>query len=107
METEERVGDVAARRSIHHKPAAARHEKGEERRTTPLPRRYPHLTGPKHHGDQAKVGGVKDVLATPAQDELADNRDDSRQYGQGEGIGTQQQTQGETRDEGTVWLVGR
>src|SRR5207249_95602 len=81
--------------------------KGEERGTAPLSWGYPHLAGPEHHGNKAKVSRVKEVLTAPAYDELADNREDGSEHGEGEGIGTQEQAQGEARDEGTAWIVGR
>ena len=107
MEGEKRIGDIAARSSIHHQPTAARHKKGKECGTAPLPWGHPHLSSPKHHGNEAEVGGIKDMLTTPAYDELADNCDDGSQHGKGEGIRTQEQAQGETRDESTAWIVGR
>jgi hypothetical protein len=107
MTGEKRVGDIAACRSIHHQPTAACHEKGKECGTAPLSRGHPHLTGPEHHGNEAKVGRVKEVLTAPAYDEFADNRYNCGQHDEGEGISAQEQAQGETRDEGTAWIIGR
>src|SRR5438132_10859391 len=69
MTGEKRIGDIAARGAIHHQPTAARHAKGKERGTAPLPWGHPHLAGPEHHGNKAKVGRVKEELTAPAYDE--------------------------------------
>ena len=97
VEGDERVGDVAARRAVDDQAAEARHQEREERHRSPLPRRHPDLIGQQQHRDDAAVGGIEDVLAAEADDELAGDGDDGRQDRQVGPVGAEQQAQRQAR----------
>ena len=88
------------------RPPDRGHQQREERHRSPLPRRDPDAIAEQQHGDQAAVGGIEDVFAAKADDELAGDGDDRGEQRQSRVVGAQQQAEREARDERAL-PVGR
>ncbi len=106
VDAQERHGDVRAGGPLHDEAAGAGQEKPPERRLPPLPRRDPGVSRREDRHDDSEIGGVEDVLAAPAQEELA--RDGCRrgEHGERRGVGSKEEAEREPRNQGALGLEG-
>ena len=84
---------------VDDEPARAGEQESEEGRVAPLRRGDPGVARREHRRHDAEVRRVEDVLASPAQQELARDGGGGGERGEQRGVGAQQQAQRQPRDQ--------
>jgi hypothetical protein len=98
---------VAPGCAVHDQPASRGQDEPEHGRAAPLAGRDPYLAREQHHRHQREVGRVEDMLAPDPQDELARDGDGRGDDHQVEGIGPEQETEREPRDQSALRVEDR
>jgi hypothetical protein len=99
VKRDERDGHIASRRAVHHETPEARHQKREKGYVPPLAGRHPDLLRQQHHGQDAEVRRVEQMLVVETDCELAPDRNDGGHDRQTGEIGPEEQTEGQPGDE--------
>lgn len=107
MAPQKRIRHITTRGTVHDQAPQTDEEEGKERRVPPLPGRHPEVLAAEQHSHDPEIGGIKQVLATPTQHELAANRHHGSEHEQPDMVAAHQQAQGESRDQGTPGIIGR
>ena len=103
---EETERDVGAPGPLEHEAAGARDEEREERRRTPLAGRGPGPVGRGEQDHEREVRRVEEVLAPPAERELAPDGDRGRGRREPELARAEEQAEREPAHEGAPGLEG-
>src|SRR4051812_5623620 len=99
VERDERIGHIAAARTVHDESAETGHQKREEGDVPPLSGRNPHPSRQRHEPDDRDVGRIEKMFAVHPENELARHGNNRRSKRQFNVIRSEEQAEGETRDQ--------